>query len=240
MDRSFSRQSIKPKKLGIRHKLAVWLKARADGPRHKRGPLPLGTLEPAIVQIQQWVYKRNQRLAALCSHYRHSIPAAMNQAAVALSRPKAELAKRQRALDDVTERYKADHDAMEPPEHSAPFTQITSFVVLGIIFAIGEVPLMSAALERLPLPDWTRFVAALCASAVVIYMSHEIGIWFAKPAKTLAQTVFGWILVAVLCTILTFAAMVRRDAIRDRQQSPSRTAPEVHFLQPSETQERHV
>jgi hypothetical protein len=232
--------SIKPQKLGTWHKLSTYFHARADGPRHKKAPSPLGTLEPGIARIEHWVKIRNQRLAAISSHYPHRIRAAMKQAKLALVRPEAELATRQRGLDEVTERYKADHDGMEPPEHSAPFTQITSFVVLGIIFALGEVPLMSAALERLPLPDWTRFVAALCASAVVIYMSHEIGIWFAKPAKTLGQTIFGWILVAVLCGILTFAAMVRRDAIREHQQSPSGKTPQVHLRELRATKEHYA
>ena len=240
MDTLLSRQSIRPQRLGMRHRFIIWLQARADGPTHKKASSPLGTLEPGIARIEHWVKIRNQRLAAISSHYPHRIRAAMKQAKLALARPEAELAKRERVLDEVTERYKADHDGMEPPEHSAPFTQITSFVVLGIIFAIGEIPLMSAALERLPLPDWTRFVAALCASAVVIYMSHEIGIWFAKPAKTLGQTIFGWILVAVLCGILTFAAMVRRDAIREHKESPSGKTPEVHLHQPRATKEHYA
>jgi hypothetical protein len=240
MDQSLSRQSIRPRGFGLVSKLITWLHARADGPKHRKGSLPLGTLEPEIARIFHEVEKRNQRLASLATHFLHRIAHAIGQALAALARPLDELPTRKRVLDEAIERYKSDHDGMEPPEHGAPFTQLASFWGFGILFTLGELPLMSAALERLPLPDWQRFMAAAGASAVVIYMAHEIGVWFAKPGKTLSQVCFGWVLVLVLSCILTFAAIVRRDSIREHEKSPVSPAPQVFIRQPKGGHAFHV
>lgn len=226
MDHSLSRGSIKARKLGMLNTLIIWFQARADASQHKRGSLPLGMLEPGIARVCHWVETRNQRLAAISLHYWHTIPVAIFQAEAALARPEAELAKRQRALEEVIGRYKADHDGMEPPEHSAPFGARASFWVVGGLFTIGEWPLMSAALERLPGPDWQRFILAAGASGVTIYLSHEIGVWLAKPHKTLAQTMVSWLLVAVLFAILTSAAIVRRGSMQNHKNSPT---PQVYI-----------
>jgi hypothetical protein len=227
MDHSLSRQSIKPQRLGIFQALMVSVHARIDGPKHKRGSLPLGTLEPQIAQIEQSVKKRNQRLAAICSNYRYRIPAAIKQAAIQIKHPESELSIRQRDFEAAVEQYKIDHDGKEPPQSSVAFTKLAGFWFLGGLFTAGEWPLMSAAFERLPLSDWQRSVAVAAASAVIIYMAHQIGIWFAKPGKTFAQAVFGWVLVLVLSMILMFAALMRRDAIHSK--SPGNSVPEVYI-----------
>jgi hypothetical protein len=209
----------------------AYIAARGDAPKHRRGNLPPESLEPGVDRIQQWVERRNQLIAAMVTHYRHSSPSKIIQAETELVRPQRELKKQQAGLDLATERYRTDHDGLEPPEHGVQFSQLASFWLFGIIFSIGELPIMSAALERLPLPDWMRFIAAIGASAVVIYLSHEIGIWFAKPYKTLLQSVAGWLMLAALFAILTFAALVRRDSLLNNQKSPANSAPEVYIHQ---------
>jgi hypothetical protein len=219
--------SIPRKGIGAFQSIIIWFQARTDASKHKRDSLPVGTLEPGIARVQQWVEKRNQSLAAISVQYRHRIPAAVHQAEIALSRQETELAKRQRALDDEIECYKVDHDGKEPPEHSAPFSARASFWVVGSLFTIGEWPLMSSALERMPVPDWQRFILAAGASAVTIFLSHETGVWLAKPHKTLFQTFVSWLLVVVLFAILTSAAIVRRDAMQNHKTSPANAAPQV-------------
>jgi hypothetical protein len=227
MDNSLSRHPVKPSKIGILHRVGIWFQACTDASKHKKGSLPIGTLEPGIARIQQVVEKRNRILAAISVEYRHRIPSALNQAEITLKRQEIELAKRQRVLDDEVENYKAGHDGKEPPEHSAPIAaQASTWVVAGL-FTIGELPLMSSALERLPVPDWQRFILAAGASALTIYLAHESGIWLGKPHKSLYQIFVSWLLVTVLLAILTFAAFVRRDAMQNHKNSPANTAPQV-------------
>ena len=227
MDSELSNNAIKTQRFGLFHALMVSIHARIDGPKHKKGSLPLGSLEPQIVQIEQSAKKRNQRLAAICSNYKHRVPAAMEQVTIRLEHPESELLIRQRNFEAAVERYRIDHDGKEPPQSSVAFTKLAGFWFLGGLFTAGEWPLMSAAFERLPLPDWQRSIAVAAASAVIIYMAHQIGIWFAKPGKTFPQAVFGWVLVFVLSIILMFAALMRRDAIHSK--SPGNLAPEVHI-----------
>ncbi len=229
----------KPLRFGLRHKMLVWWKGRVRGPKYRGETLPLGTLESPVAQIHHWTERRLQRIVAIWGYDQHSIPVAMEQVAIALNNTGGELSRREKNLSAHLDRYKKEHDGLEPAGSGRRIAQLCAFWTLGVLFAVGEWPLMSAALERLPLPDWQRFIATAGASGVTIYLAHQIGVWFAKPAKTIGQTLFGWFLVAILATILTAAAIVRRDAVKEHLKSPV-TTPEVRSIQPKGERSFHV
>jgi hypothetical protein len=108
-------------------------------------------------------------------------------------------------------------------------TRKLGFWLIAACCVIGEIPFTSAAFERMLPTDWERIVATLGASVVTIFLSHAIGDWFARPAKTLGQRVFGWGMVATLVLVLSALSLARTETVRRHLQQPAKSAPEVRL-----------
>jgi len=213
---------------GPHYKLIVWTQGLIHGPKHQGGVLPLGTLEPPIAQIRSWTVGRLEYLAARWNNYRHSIPAAMRQAEIELEIARTDLQRREETLSAHITEYKRTHNGMEP---AAPGRQSPSigFWILAGFFVLGEMPFTGAAFERLLPTDWERLIATIGASAIMIGLAHQIGIWFARPAKTIAQRLFGLVLIMTLAGVLAGLSLVRTEAVKKRLEEPVKSIPEVHL-----------
>jgi hypothetical protein len=213
---------------GPHYKLIVWTQGLIHGPKHPGGVLPLGTLEPPIAQIRSWTVGRLEHLAARWNDYRHSIPAAMRQAEIELDIARTDLQRREETLAAHIAEYKRTHNGLAPPAAGKQSLRI-GFCIAAGFFVLGEMPFTGAAFERLLPTDWERLIATIGASAVMIGLAHQIGIWFARPAKTIAQRLVGLVLIMTLAGVLTGLSLVRTEAVKKRLEEPVKSTPEVHL-----------
>ncbi len=231
--------TITRSRLGLRHKLIVWVDALIDGPTHNGGVLPGGAIEPGIARIASRMKAQLESLAASWRHQQYSTPVAIEQTTIEMDTAKADLNARESVLEAYLAEYKRTHRGLEPPAPRTRSRQVGLSILAGL-FTLFEVPLTGAAFERLLATDWERLIATVGAAAIIICLSHQIGIWFAKPAKTIGQRLFGWLLVMTLAVILATLSIVRIDAIKQRLRELPKSTPEVRIALPEEGRSLHV
>jgi hypothetical protein len=222
-------------RLGFHHKLLVWWHGRNTGPKVGAEAPPLGTLNPTIAQIQHDCDRRMHKLAQIWSSEEFTIGAAMfkglrlsqrlAETSMELDGAVAELETLGGDLQKQQERFRRNHDG-DLPGRASIFEDLKRWGLM-VILGLSEMPLMSAALDRLAIPDWEQLVATIGASTLTISLAGLIGRWFAKRGKTIGQAAFGWLLVAILVIILGTTALLRSQATKERESRPA--IPEVFF-----------
>jgi hypothetical protein len=235
-------REFKPKRfsnLVVLRKLTVWAHGVTDGPTHAGGVLPPGAIEPGLARIHSRGKSRIESYALSWGHCQFTIPAALEQARIELESAQSDLDHREGVLQAHVAEYRRTHRGMVPAATGTRARNI-GFWILGAFFTGCEMPLTSAAFAALPISDWERLVATLGAAAVTIALSHQIGVSFARPAKTIGQRIFGWVLVVVLGVILAAMSAVRMQAIREHSNQPGISTPEVRLQFPQKGGALHV
>jgi hypothetical protein len=222
----------------VLRKLVVLAQGMIDGPAHTGGILPPGTTDPGISRIASRGRTRIESLAANWGHYQFSIPAEIEKARIELETAKSDLVGCEEVLAAHRAEYRRTHRGLDPPATGFRSERV-GFWGLAAVFTVCEMPLASAAFAVLPISDWERLVATLGASAVTIALSHEIGVSFARPAKTIGQRLVGWVLVIVLAVILAGMSAVRTEAIKGRMKAPLKSTPEVWLQLPEKGEVLH-
>ncbi len=216
-------------------KLVVLFQGMLDGPAHSGGVLPTGTIEPGIARIAARGKGRIESLAANWGHYQFSIPGEIEQARIELETAQSDLVRCEEVLEAHRAEYRRTHRGLDPPATGTSARSI-GFWCVAAFLTVCEVPFTSSAFALFPISDWERLLVTVGASGVIIALSHEIGVLFARPAKTLGQRLVGWLLVMVLAVILAGMSAVRTEAIKERMKEPVKSAPEVRLQLPGRSE----